>query len=168
MKARICVLLRLYIVSSLSVFVYVYRISGVAGRFFGYVGSCISYIVERRIFLSGSYSVSGSVSGNVEVERGRELLEEDSEEVRVFFVRCVCVVSIRRNFRSVSFVTSVIFSVRLSAVLRRYVSVRSKRFVISVSIRYGGSGVGSTFLVFGIRLDYFSIYYGFCALLVVR
>lgn len=167
-KVCICVLLWLYIVSSLLVFVYVYCISGAVGRFFGYVGLCISYIVERWIFLLGLYLVLGSVLGNVEVERGWELLEEDSEEVWVFFVCCVCVVSIRWNFCLVLFVMLVIFLVRLLVVLCWYVSVCLKWFVILVSIWYGGSGVGSMFLVFGICLDYFSIYYGFCVLLVVR
>ncbi|MDM8854079.1 hypothetical protein QU857_27295, partial [Escherichia coli] len=34
-----------------------------------------------------------SVSGNAEAERGRELSEEDSEEVRASSARCACVVS---------------------------------------------------------------------------
>ncbi|CSQ01344.1 Uncharacterised protein [Shigella sonnei] len=101
-----------------------YRRHRAAGRLSGYAGSCINHTAERRIPLSGPYSVPGSVSGNAEAERGRELSEEDSEEVRASSARCACVVSTRRNSRPAPSVTSVISPARSPAASRRYVSVR--------------------------------------------
>ncbi len=168
MKARTCVLLRSYTASSSPASVYVYRTSGAAGRLSGYAGSCISHTAERRIPLSGPYSVPGSVSGNAEAERGRELSEEDSEEVRASSARCACVVSTRRNSRPAPSVTPVISPARSPAASRRYVSVRPKRSAIPVSTRYGGSGAGSTSSAPGTRSDHPSIHHGPCALLVAR
>ena len=94
---------------------YVYRTSGAAGRLSGYAGSCISHTAERRIPCRGRIRYRAVCRGNAEAERGRELSEEDSEEVRASSARCACVVSTRRNSRLAPSVTPVISPVRSPA-----------------------------------------------------